>query len=1075
MQHFPSQSTNISSRIVEAFRRQGGYDSFSASSSRPTGRIEERALEIFSRLVRAFGIDHSDAYIPDSARGFFSKGCFHPSLPGIGASGESIRFSSQPPNHPAACLCSCFLDAIARDLDALAAVYENDEEYFSQLPAAASCFKIVESLDSAPKASFSFNDLFADEGASQMPDRLAAGALFCLSFALARAPWRIVEVFGFDFFDELALRGIKTAAEFPSPLSLDELARISHAGASKAQLNFEDDAPGFQKRMENLLHAAAPLDSLAEPCASSAAAALEEARRRAAAGRFKNDFLQLLISEGFILPAAVRTEAGDELAWIPDLSFNRAGQELSKAVCERDDKTMEDVFIEAASEAGELLKLDEDSKEVLLRAGRLVGLALQTKIEARADLDCRIHLSARFEGSDEDAYTRAFLELQAKLFAARMLGLPAARSFGRTGEAVLEPEDSARLLSNRSGLSTAGLYAFIDPGLAAARPAHASAALSLAAGRRRRDPGSLLSKNSLSDFDWKINAAGCDFTVEEFERQIKRLSECGSIRPRLATINKAFFIFDPSAAAELVDAIKRLARPSASEKICALASGESNLIEGARVRLDSELARLAEKFRNAPLIEPTRSFAGRLLEHQKLGFSRLVHGFKTGIGLLLADDMGLGKTVQTAAALAWLKDAGELERTPALVAAPAALLANWKRELSKFAPGLKTAVFHGQKRSLDEALRSDVVLTSYATAAKDAEKLREVEFRVLVVDEAHNLKNPSALHSKKIKSLRFTSAAALTGTPIENRLMDLWAVFSIIEPAVFGTRKEFAERFAEPIEARSDKAALGRLKKVLAPFMLRRLKSDEAISSMLPEKKIIDKTAPLLPEQALLYKKALAKANHPAGSIGVLELISQLKQICNSAGQIQGRFSDAPDSGKALLLLEILSECRACGFKALVFTQYVETLKRLSGWILSSIGIEPILLHGSMSLDEREARAELFKSAEAPLVMLASLKAAGIGLNLESADVVVHYDAWWNPAVENQASDRAFRIGRKSNVVVYRLTTEGTLEEKINKLVEKKKNLAESALAGADSWLEGLSDDEKAELFALGLQDDYSE
>lgn len=1064
----------IPKKIIEAFRRQAGFESYSSASRLALGRIEDRALRIFVKLSCAFSIDLSDAYIPDSPSGFFSNGYFHPSLPGIGVEKEAVYFSAVDPGNPASVKCRKLLDSLCRDFDALAAVLRRSEDEFSAAPSAAEAFELMEHLHCASPAAFKFVDSFAEGIEVEMPQRLAAGALFCLSFALARSPWRVVEVFGFNLAEELGIRGIKAASDYPSRLRLDELARVHCSRALDSSL-FIEDSSGLAGRMEHFLRAAAALDLESPLDAHRTAQALEDARNLACRTKEFSEaspLVRLVMSRGFILPAAVRTSSGDELVWIPDLRFEAAAREFSKFLKDRSESAAEDLFIESVFRASRLLSLEKVLEVDLLRAARLASLAMQTKISVFADEDCCIHLSAFFDGRKEEA-SDAFLELQARLFASSFLPQPACSAFAGRGEAVLNPEDSAGLLSSLDSLSCAGFSPTLDQRLEAAGLPKAAASIRM--NSKYAPSKSLFSKNALSDFEWTISAGGCDFTVEDFEKAARNLSDSGTIRPRLASLNGALFIFDPLISEKLLLEVKRNPRPSQSEKICALISGESSCIEQARIRPDAELSASAEKLLNAPAAETSSSFSGRLLEHQKLGFSRLLHGFKNGIGQLLADDMGLGKTVQTAAALARLKDDGELDHAPALIVAPASLLSNWRRELAKFAPGLSCAVLHGADRSIDEALQADVLLTSFATAAKDAGRLRRICFRALVVDEAHNLKNPDALYSKTIKSFKFKSAAALTGTPIENRLMDLWAVFSIIEPALFGTKKEFIQRFAEPIESRRDKAALARLKKILEPFMLRRLKTDAALSSMLPEKTIISKTAPLFTEQAALYRKALAKANSSAGSIGVLELISELKQICNSAGQIEGRFARTPDSGKGELLLEILAECRACGFKALVFSQYVETLKRLAAWTSAKFADEPILLHGAMSLAERESAAEEFRSRRAPLAMFASLKAAGSGLNLESADVVVHYDMWWNPAVEEQASDRACRIGRRSNVVVYRLMTEGTLEEKINKLLEEKKELADAALSSGESWLAGLTDEEKAELFSLGLHEDYSE
>ncbi|HET7172108.1 MAG TPA: SNF2-related protein [Gaiellales bacterium] len=492
-----------------------------------------------------------------------------------------------------------------------------------------------------------------------------------------------------------------------------------------------------------------------------------------------------------------------------------------------------------------------------------------------------------------------------------------------------------------------------------------------------------------------------------------------------------------------------------------------------------ELEELVGRLRAPELLdpdEPPDAFQGELRPYQKVGLGWLARTREMGLGALLADDMGLGKTVQV---IAYLLDRSDGIERPALIVCPTSVLGNWQRELRRFAPGLSVHIHHGPDRKRDvEALEPwDVVLTSYALLPRDRRLFTEGSWRVLVLDEAQAVKNPLTHAAQTARQVEAGHRVALTGTPVENRLDDLWSIMHILNPGLLGTRTGFRRLIASPIERRADAGAEEALVRMTRPFLLRRRKVDPDVLPDLPPRQDSTEFCTLTVEQAALYQATIdAMMRDVRGAAGierrghVLALITRLKQVCNhplhalgKPGALAGR------SGKLDRLTEMLSEALAEGDSALVFTQYAVMGGLLSGHVERELEVERLYLDGSTPRTERERIVDRFQEPNgAPRVLVMSLRAGGLGLNLTAANHVFHFDRWWNPAVEDQASDRAHRIGQTRAVQVHKMVCAGTIEERIDELITGKRDLAARIVdRGVESALSELGDDDLAELVAL--------
>ncbi len=477
----------------------------------------------------------------------------------------------------------------------------------------------------------------------------------------------------------------------------------------------------------------------------------------------------------------------------------------------------------------------------------------------------------------------------------------------------------------------------------------------------------------------------------------------------------------------------------------------------------------------APIDSPP-GFVGVLRPYQARGVGWLAFLGRLGLGACLADDMGLGKTAQLIATL--LADPVD---APTLVVCPVSVLGNWQRELERFAPALVVKVHHGPDRlraddqPFLERAPADVILTTYAVVARDTAMLNEVPWGRLVLDEAQQVKNAATAQARAIASLGASRRVALTGTPVENRLAELWSLMHVLNPGLLGTRTDFTRRFATPIETNHDEEAVALLKRITGPFVLRRLKSDRTIIDDLPDKIEQTEQCAMTREQASLYKAIvddlLEKANEAEG-IGrrglVLAGIARLKQVCNHPAHFARDGSAlAGRSGKLNRVDELLDEIMSAGDKVLCFTQFAEWGTLLLPYLTRRYGREPLWLHGGTQRKKRDAMVAAFHEVDGPPIFLLSLKAGGTGLNLTAASHVIHLDRWWNPAVEDQATDRAYRIGQRRSVLVHKLVTVGTIEERIDEMINSKRALANSVVGTGEEWITELTTDELRDVIAL--------
>ena len=513
-----------------------------------------------------------------------------------------------------------------------------------------------------------------------------------------------------------------------------------------------------------------------------------------------------------------------------------------------------------------------------------------------------------------------------------------------------------------------------------------------------------------------------------------------------------------------------------------LADEVAALLPVVSVNVEGWLAKALEglnQHQHFAALEEPPGFIGELRPYQERGIGWLAYLRTLGIGACLADDMGLGKTVQSIALLLYVREF-QGERTPALLICPTSVVANWRREVERFAPQLRVLVHHGGTRLagdafLQQAPTYDLIITSYGTARRDVEFLTRFTWSDLILDEAQNIKNPTAKQTQAILQLRANNRIALTGTPVENRLSELWSIMEFLNPGYLEHYELFRRRYILPIERYNDEDQATALRKLVQPFLLRRLKSDPAIIADLPEKNEMVVYCSLTQEQADLYEKvvsetltALDKSEGIQRRGIILGLLTKLKQICNhpahylkQPGPLAGR------SSKLNRLTEMLEEVLAVGDSALVFTQFVEMGDLLQQHITDTFKAETLFLHGRTPATQRERMVMAFQEAENPTIFILSLRAGGAGLNLTRANHVFHFDRWWNPAVENQATDRAFRIGQRRDVQVHKFVVAGTLEEHINQLLEDKRTLSEAIVGSGEQWLTELSTEQLRDLLLL--------
>jgi uncharacterized Zn finger protein/superfamily II DNA or RNA helicase len=575
---------------------------------------------------------------------------------------------------------------------------------------------------------------------------------------------------------------------------------------------------------------------------------------------------------------------------------------------------------------------------------------------------------------------------------------------------------------------------------------------------------SFVDLESLLNFDWTVAVGEQNISVEEFKRLLKKSH--GLVR-----FANTYVLMDESQMESMLKQMSNLPQSLSQAELLQAALSEE--FESASVKLDEQLSNMfAEMKTYKPKILPPNLNA-QLRPYQERGFSWLVQNMDMGFGSILADDMGLGKTLQVIAVILHMKNEGMLQNEKVLVIAPTGLLTNWSREIEKFTPDLKPLIYHGNKRELNGEF--DLVLTSYGLIYRDKAEFQKHNWFLLVIDEAQNIKNPFAKQTKAVKSIDAVHRIAMSGTPVENRLLEYWSIFDFTNKGYLGTHGGFRTKFAVPIERERNKECLDRFIRVTCPFILRRCKSDRTIIADLPEKMENNKYCSLTKEQAALYQEilnsSLAQIAEKEGIERkglVLKLINSLKQVCNHPAQYAKKSAALPDeSGKSKMLEEILSEIHELGEKTLIFTQYVEMGNILVNLLEERFRLSIPFLNGGLSRENRDEIVSDFQENSQTRILIVSLKAGGTGLNLTAANHVIHYDLWWNPAVEAQATDRAYRIGQQNNVMVYRLLTTGTFEERIDEMIQNKKDLANITVASGEQWITEFNNNQLKDLFSL--------
>lgn len=597
--------------------------------------------------------------------------------------------------------------------------------------------------------------------------------------------------------------------------------------------------------------------------------------------------------------------------------------------------------------------------------------------------------------------------------------------------------------------------------------------------RSRTAPGTVggtetgVGLDALVDYRWEVALGDHPLSADE-------LAALAEMKTPLVRLRGRWVELDPGRLAAGLRLLRSAGELTVADLLrLGLADGEATgALPVLEVTADGALGDLlagAVERRLTPL-DPPPSFVGTLRPYQQRGLAWLAFLRSLGLGGVLADDMGLGKTVQLLALLA----GDPPEAGPTLLVCPMSLVGNWQREAARFTPTLRVHVHHGAERARGAeftaaAHGADLVLTTYSVAARDAVDLAGIDWHRVVVDEAQAIKNASTRQAEAVRALPARQRVAVTGTPVENRLADLWSIMQFANPGLLGPAATFRRRFAEPIERHGDAEAAERLRRITGPFVLRRLKTDSSIISDLPEKLEMEVLCNLTAEQAALYRVVvddmLARIETSDGIERrglVLATMTRLKQVCNHPAQLlrdgsalEGR------SGKLSRLTEIVEEVLAAGERALLFTQYAEFGAMLRGHLSARFGREVLFLHGGLGKAERDAMVQRFQSADGPPLFVLSLKAGGTGLTLTAANHVVHVDRWWNPAVEDQATDRAFRIGQRRRVQVRKFVCAGTVEEKVAAMIADKRALAQRVVGTGEQWITELSTGQLRELFAL--------
>ncbi len=642
------------------------------------------------------------------------------------------------------------------------------------------------------------------------------------------------------------------------------------------------------------------------------------------------------------------------------------------------------------------------------------------------------------------------------------------------------PDDALRFLHDIPKLETAGIVVRMPGSWQTGRPLRPTVK-----GNVGSKPPSLLGMDALLDFRMEVTLGGERLSAAEIRAMMKGVDGLQLIRGQWVEVDRKKL----GRLLERFEAMEQAAAGNGlpfSEAVRLLAGAS---LDGAP-DMDADWAQvsagpwLEETLRGLrqpeglAQVSPGAELKATLRPYQQAGVRWLYLLTRLGLGACLADDMGLGKTIQVLSLLLVLKREQAEALRPSLLVAPASLLANWAAECERFAPGLRFLIAHpsamplAELRALDESRLAgvDLVITSYGTLLR-LPNLAEVHWRVAALDEAQAIKNPGAKQTRQVKKLKAGARIALTGTPVENRLSDLWSIFDFTHPGLLGSEKVFAG-FAKRL---ADREHFGPLRALVRPYILRRLKTDKRVISDLPDKTELKAWCYLSAKQAALYQRAvkdLASALEDADGIGrkgvVLSYLMRFKQICNHPSQWLGDAAwEADESGKFARLRELVEVIAAKQEKVLVFTQFRETTEPLAAFLGAIFGREGLVLHGGTPVAKRRELVKRFQEDELTPFFVLSLKAGGAGLNLTAASHVIHFDRWWNPAVENQATDRAYRIGQTRTVQVHKFVVRGTLEERIDQMIESKTALAESIIGSGEQWITELGTEQLRDVLTL--------
>jgi non-specific serine/threonine protein kinase len=649
------------------------------------------------------------------------------------------------------------------------------------------------------------------------------------------------------------------------------------------------------------------------------------------------------------------------------------------------------------------------------------------------------------------------------------------------------PKDAMRFLNDAGTLERAGVVVRMPAGWSMGRPSRPGVEATVGS-----NAPSMVGLQSLLDFRVNISLDGGALTAEEVQHLLAATDGLALLRGKWVEVDHERL----KATLDHFKAVERLAKRDglpfaqamrllAGADIGGEASLAASTAQWGHVHAGPWLVEILDKCRSPEALataNPGKALKADLRPYQQVGVRWLSFLTQLNLGCCLADDMGLGKTIQVLALLLTLRR-GKNGSAPSLLVAPASLLANWASEAARFAPSLQVIVAHpsftpaNRLRAMtpEDVATTDLVVTSYGSLLR-LDWLTKTHWRLAVLDEAQAIKNPNAKQTRAVKALTSEGRIALTGTPIENNLRDLWSIFDFINPGLLGSSKAFAD-FVKRLSAQ-EPVSYAPLRKLAAPYILRRLKTDKSVIADLPDKTEVQAFCPLAKKQAALYQAAVAeleeRLRQSSDDIArrglVLSMLMRLKQICNHPSQWlgDGVYSDE-DSGKFARLFEIAETIASRQEKLLVFTQFREIIPALEKLLAMAFGRPGLVLHGQTAVGKRKELVRRFQEDERIPFFVLSLKAGGAGLNLTAASHVVHFDRWWNPAVENQATDRAFRIGQKRNVLVHKFVCRGTIEERIDQLIESKQLLAQDFLGGGEINLTDMNDQELLSLVKLDL------